>query len=82
MSPIRAYWIPTDAGKTLDAKWINTQDVSAYVSQISAKHILLMVDSCFAGSSIKGNSKDNVVSDINLKNLKWVVKCLTEERDN
>ena len=76
MSPIRAYWIPTDAGKTLDAKWINTQDVSAYVSQIPAKHILLMIDSCFAGSSIKGNSKDNVVSDINLKNLKWVVKML------
>jgi len=56
MSPIRAYWIPTDAAQTFDAKWINTEDVSAMISQITAKHILIMVDSCYAGSSIKGTS--------------------------
>ena len=76
MSPIRAYWIPVDAGKTLDAKWINTQDVSAYVSQISAKHILLMIDSCFAGSSIKGSSQVKVASDKDLGNMKWITKML------
>ena len=56
MSPIRAYWIPTDAAQTFDAKWINTEDVSAMISQIPAKHILIMVDSCYAGSTIKGTS--------------------------
>ena len=76
MSPIRAYWIPVDAGKTLDAKWINTQDVSAYVSQIPAKHILLMIDSCFAGSSIKGSSQAKVASDKDLDNMKWITKML------
>ena len=56
MSPIRAFWIPTDAAQKFDANWINTEDVSAMISQISAKHILIMVDSCYAGYSIKGGT--------------------------
>jgi len=63
MSPIRAYWIPTDAAQTFDAKWINTEDVSAMISQISAKHILIMVDSCYAGSSIRGASSNSLEED-------------------
>jgi len=68
MSPIRAYWIPTDAAQKFDANWINTQDVSAMISQISAKHILIMVDSCYAGFSIKGTPSFTGKWDKNKKN--------------
>ena len=79
MSPIRAYWIPTDAAQTFDAKWINTEDVSAMISQIPAKHILIMVDSCYAGSTIKGNSTTEGDWNISNKNFseKYITKMLS-----
>ena len=79
MSPIRAYWIPIDAGETFDAKWINTEDVTAMISQIVAKHILIMVDSCFAGSSIRGTSTtggDYIISNKDFS-AKYITKMLT-----
>jgi len=78
MSPIRAYWIPTDATQTFDAKWINTEDVSAMISQIPAKHILIMVDSCYAGSTIKGNSTTEGGWNISNKDfsMKYITKML------
>ncbi len=79
MSPPRAYWIPVDGGKTFDSKWINTQDISAYVSQIPAKHILLMIDSCYSGSSIKGKNKVKVASEKNLNDQKWIKKMLNRK---
>jgi hypothetical protein len=79
MSPPRAYWIPVDGGKTFDSKWINTQDISAYISQIPAKHILLMIDSCYSGSSIKGKNKVKVASEKNLNNQKWIKKMLNRK---
>ena len=76
MSPIRAYWIPTDASQTFDAKWINTENVTAIISQITAKHVLIMVDSCFAGSSIKGTSTTE--ADIYLKHKDFSEEYITK----
>ena len=58
MSPPKTFWIPIDAGKKIDDKWINTEDVTSYISMIPAKHILLMVDSCYAGTVKRGNNED------------------------
>ena len=45
--------------KKIDDKWINTEDITSYVSMIPAKHILLlMVDSCYAGTVKRGNNDD------------------------
>ena len=44
-----------------DENWIDTVTITAAVSRIKTKHTLLMIDSCYVGTSFKGN--DNEVSD-------------------
>ena len=47
----RGYWLPIDADKEKRSKWINTQSIADEVKYAEAKHILLIVDSCFFESS-------------------------------
>ena len=62
----RAYWIPVDAGKDWDENWIDTITITTAVQRIKAKHILVMIDSCYLGTSFKGKQNINVSeADIN-----------------
>ena len=54
----RGYWIPVDADKEWDENWIDTVTITAAIQRIKTKHTLLMIDSCYVGTSIKGNSVD------------------------
>ena len=54
----RGYWIPVNGEKEWDPEWIDSITVVAAIQRIKAKHILLMVDSCYLGSSMKGDSKE------------------------
>jgi len=51
----KAYWIPTNAKKTFDRNWISTSFVSDMSVTFKAKHVLLMIDSCYSGLISKGN---------------------------
>jgi len=56
-----AYWIPKEADlNNTDGSWINTNDISVRVSKIKAKHILVLIDSCYVGTAFKGNDDNNV----------------------
>lgn len=59
----RAYWIPVDVDKEWDPEWIDTVTITAAIQRISARHILLMIDSCYLGSSFKGNKSDIVKTE-------------------
>ncbi len=76
------YWLPIDADKEKRSKWINTQSVADEIKYAKAKHILLIVDSCFSGSLTKstsanknkkikkGDKKYNVLSK---KKARWLI---------
>jgi len=66
----QAYWIPVNAGKEWDENWIDTLTIKAAISRIKTKHTLLMIDSCYVGTSLKGN--DNNIS----KNYKVSTKLV------
>ena len=70
----RAYWIPVNAGKEWDENWIDTGTITAAVSRIKTKHTLLMIDSCYVGTSIKGNQSE--VTDNYKANAKIAEKAL------
>ena len=72
--PKQAYWIPIDGGKSLDGNWINTRTIESYISGIKAKHILLMVDSCYAGS-FRGSDFD-FPTNSEVNDTMWVKKML------
>jgi hypothetical protein len=46
----RAYWIPIEGALDSNADWIPTVAITDLVGAISAKHILVVADSCYAGA--------------------------------
>ena len=50
----KGYWLPVDAGTEQDSKWISNDIVRNRIKATKAKHVLLVVDSCFAGSISRG----------------------------
>ena len=72
-----AYWIPKDADlKNTDGSWINTDDISVRISKIKAKHILVLIDSCYVGTAFKGK-KDQELNKLKKQNkIKHIEKTL------
>jgi len=58
----RGYWLPVDANEDTRSRWVANDDITANLRSISAKHILVVADSCYSGTltrsvSIKPNPK-------------------------
>ena len=49
----RGYWLPVDAGKQLDGMWVSTGQINDILAISKAKHILVVVDSCYAGALVR-----------------------------
>ncbi len=45
----RAYWIPVDSTAESSANWIPSYQITDHVNAMNARHVLLVVDSCYAG---------------------------------
>ena len=80
----RGYWLPIDADKEKRSKWINTQSIVDEVKFAEAKHILLIVDSCFSGSLTKSattNKNLNIEKGdkkwerLKLKKARWLISA-------
>lgn len=56
-----AYWLPVDAQKDNNEYWISADDITRDVRAISARHVLIISDSCYSG----GLTRD-ADADINL----------------
>jgi ERCC4-type nuclease len=61
----KGYWLPIDANRNSQTEWISTTRIVDAVKAIKAKHVLLMVDSCFSGSVVRGFNieKDSSISE-------------------
>ena len=46
----RGYWLPSDASLTHSSRWVSNDDVAAKTRAMQARHVLLVVDSCFSGT--------------------------------
>ena len=46
----RTYWIPVDGQLDNNVEWISTVAITDSVGAMSAKHVLLVIDSCFSGA--------------------------------
>ena len=52
-----AFWIPANGTKKISSNWLNTDNVDSAISLINAKDLLVMIDSCYQGTSFKGDEK-------------------------
>ena len=46
----RGHWLPIDAEHDSTANWVSTIDVTDIVNAMSARHILVVADSCYSGA--------------------------------
>jgi len=49
----RGYWLPVDAESDLKANWISTPDITDSIKVLPARHVLLVVDSCYSGTLVR-----------------------------
>lgn len=49
------YWIPVDAKQDEDTEWISTRNITGQLKIMSAKHVLVVADSCYAGTLSRGS---------------------------
>ncbi len=51
-----AYWMPVDAEADSDVYWISNATLSTTLRAIAARHVLIVADSCFSGTLVRGLS--------------------------
>jgi hypothetical protein len=47
------YWLPVDAQLDSQDKWISNSEIRESIKGMSAKHVLLVADSCFSGTLLR-----------------------------
>jgi len=52
----RGYWLPVDAERESVANWISTNDVADALAGLQAKHAMIVADSCFSGTLLRGDA--------------------------
>ena len=50
----QGYWLPVDAEPESIANWVSANDITDALTGISAQHALVIADSCFSASLIRG----------------------------
>ena len=48
------YWLPVDARKNRRSKWISTATITSTLKALDAKHVMVVADSCFSGTLVRG----------------------------
>ena len=61
----RGYWIPIDGDIANPTKWISNQYIIDQLKASKAKHIMVIADSCFSASLMRGNNDINVNNSLN-----------------
>ncbi len=46
----QGYWVPIDGDRDNPANWVANSDVTAAIRALKAKHVMLVVDSCYSGT--------------------------------
>jgi hypothetical protein len=59
----RGFWLPVDADANRRANWLSNSDIADVVRGTRAKHVLLVADSCYAGTLTRSLSVQMTVLD-------------------
>lgn len=47
---LRGHWLPVDAEHDSTANWVSTIDITDLVNAMTARHVLVVADSCYSGA--------------------------------
>lgn len=52
---LRGHWLPVDAEPDSDANWISNVAITDILNAMSAKHVMVVADSCYSGSMTRSS---------------------------
>jgi len=71
------YWLPIDAVRDNEVNWISNASVTTLLKAMSAKHVLIVADSCYSGKLARGlrikRRSDNYFSRMASKRVRSVM---------
>jgi len=73
----RGHWLPVDASPTSQANWISNVTITDYINTMTAKHIMVIADSCYSGTltrSVRTNLEGGKSKKIELEFYKRLAK--------
>lgn len=73
---MRGHWLPVDADADNDANWISTVSITDILNAMSAKHILVVADTCYSGSMTRAAVGRLEAGMSDEKKLEWVKAML------
>jgi predicted nucleic acid-binding Zn-ribbon protein len=47
---LRGYWLPVNAQRDNTTEWISDQSITDLIAQMSARHVMVVADSCYSGA--------------------------------
>ncbi len=65
----RGFWIPVDGEHDREINWISNAIIADYLSSIQSKHILVIADSCYAGTLTRGAMESPKMSKEAMKTM-------------
>jgi len=69
----RGHWLPVDADPDNTANWISTVNITDILNVIPARHVMVVADSCYAGTlSVAAQARLNVATANENLQRKWV----------
>ncbi|MCP4283898.1 MAG: hypothetical protein GY792_05540 [Gammaproteobacteria bacterium] len=69
---LRGHWLPVDAEPNSSANWISNIAITDILNAMSAKHILVVADSCYSGSLTRSSMARLDAGMTNEKRVKWL----------
>jgi uncharacterized caspase-like protein len=52
----QGYWLPVDAAQDDPTNWVSNADLTSSIKAMLAKHVLVVADSCYSGTLVRGLS--------------------------
>jgi len=50
----QGYWLPVDATRDTQIKWVSNSAITSEIRAIQAKHVMVVADSCYSGKLTRG----------------------------
>jgi hypothetical protein len=77
----KGFWIPQDAGNSV-SDYIPNSTIVDYITGIDAKHIFLILDSCFSGTFLEQSRNNNELhyKKLNQSQSRWVLSSGRHEK--
>lgn len=73
----RGHWLPVDAEQDSTANWVSTVDITDLVNGMSARHVLVVADSCYSGALSRSAQTDldpGMSEDLRLRWLQAIAR--------